>query len=113
MRDNRRPDEGSSDGELVDRAQQGDDTALGLFSYASLQLRRHWNVGALVDFVELPDGTGRDRAGAGVFAGYSLFEESTVLRALVRRDELPDGAEETGVQVQVVFGLGPHKPHEF
>lgn len=87
---------------------------LGAFGFFDYRLKRHWNVGALVDYVEPLEHEGESRLGLGGFVGYSVFEESTVIRMLVRHDDMPgDAGGETRVVAQILFGMGPHKPHQY
>lgn len=90
------------------------ETSVGTFHYLDYQLSRQWNAGALVDYAQHALDSGEDMLGLGLFAGYSLFEESTVIRLLVRHDDFSDDPDPRwSLQLQLVFGLGPHKPHVF
>jgi hypothetical protein len=92
----------------------GTRTPLGAFGSVNYQFWRNWNLGGLVDYVELPEDPALHLLGFGGFAGYSLYEETAVIRLLVRSDDLPgDLGKETIVKLQLLFGLGPHKPHTF
>lgn len=90
------------------------ESATAFFAAADLQFRRHWNVGALVDFAQSPEHADEDRTGVGVFLGYSLFEESTLIRFLARQDSYSTtDDDDLSFQLQLVSSLGPHKPHQF
>jgi hypothetical protein len=89
-------------------------TPLGAFGYFNYQFWRNWNIGALVDYVEVPENPSQALLGFGGFAGYSLYEETAVIRLLVRNDDLPGNlGSETLVKLQLLFGLGPHRAHTF
>jgi hypothetical protein len=48
-----------------------------------------------------------------VFAGYAVLEESTLLR-LAWEHYMPDGGNAVNtVSAQLLFSMGPHKPHQF
>ena len=99
--------------EVAGTAGVSTEDAIGIFAAADLQVRRHWNFGALIDHTQLAEDADSDRTGVGIFAGYSLFEETTLVRFLVRRDAASGQDEETTYQLQLVSSMGPHKPHQF
>jgi len=86
---------------------------MGFFVYADYVFGRHWNVGPLLDYAQDPFDPDLSQTGVGAFAGYSVFEETTVFRLLDRHDSYPDGESGISGTLQVLFGLGPHKPHQF
>lgn len=91
-----------------------DESYFGAFGATEFQFRRHWSVGALIDTVEHPEDDGERQVGYGGFATYNLFEESTLVRLLLRQDDLPEGEEDIfSVQLQLIFSMGPHKPHSY
>jgi len=90
------------------------ESATAFFAAFDWQFRRHWSVGALYDFAQEAEDAGQDRTGVGAFVGYSLFEESTLIRFLTRQDSYSASDEEDlSFQLQLVSSLGPHKPHQF
>jgi hypothetical protein len=126
---NRQPAEEHHDEEEIDtlsalRAQQssslqeeevsGDITSHGLFGYFDYQFRQRFNVGAQGSWaqaLENNDATGWE---LGMFAGFAPAEETTLLRALISYGE-PIGSDEAiwAGTLQLIFSLGPHKPHIF
>lgn len=86
---------------------------MGFFVYADYVFGRHWNVGPFVDYAQDPHQTDLSQTGVGGFLGYSVFEETTVFRLMVRHDSYPDGESGMSGILQVLFGLGPHRPHQF
>ena len=87
---------------------------VGFFAYADYQFNRRWNVGALADYVQTVEDTDESQFGLGGFAGFGMFEESALLRLLVRHDTMPfDREDEWNAQFQLIFSLGPHKPHQY
>lgn len=88
--------------------------ASGFFAFVDWRLAQRWNLGAIVEQSELAEQEGVKVRRAGVFAGFAVMEESTLVRLLVRRtdhDELRRAYNE--VILQLVFSLGPHKAHWF
>jgi hypothetical protein len=85
----------------------------GWYAIADWQFARRWNGGLKSDSaqgLEQDDLVRRTEA----FLNFRLMEESTLFRLLLRREDgdLLDEATATAV-VQLVFSLGPHRPHEF
>jgi hypothetical protein len=85
----------------------------GFFAYTTYQFWRNWYLGGFADFTQSKFDVDHERLGYGGYAGYSLYEETAVLRLLVRRDEFTDDPHETSVILQILFGMGPHRPHRF
>jgi hypothetical protein len=85
----------------------------GWYAIADWQFAKRWNGGLKLDRaqgLEQDDVVRRAEA----FLNFRLMEESTIFRLLVRQEDgdLLDEAETTGA-VQLVFSLGPHRPHQF
>jgi hypothetical protein len=89
-------------------------TTSGLFASLDIQFHRQYNVGALMDFCRDPVPGFVRQTGIGVFAGFSLVEETYRLGLLLRQDQGPALARPyQTVIVQLLWSLGPHKPHQF
>ncbi|GAB4319630.1 MAG: hypothetical protein Kow0074_09340 [Candidatus Zixiibacteriota bacterium] len=89
-------------------------TSHGLFGYFDYQFRERYNVGALGDWTQHADDSDHDRWRLGGFAGFAPVGETTLLRLLV--DYTRDDAVVEGfwtATLQLVFSLGPHRPHTF
>lgn len=72
-----------------------------------------WNLGVLGEqyqATETPDDW--DRA-ARVFGGFSLMEETTLFRLVYERTFPHAGQGVSTVGAQMLFSMGPHKPHTF
>lgn len=81
--------------------------ARGGYIWANVRIRKVWNGGVIVETTQIP---GRDSLRSlGLFAGFSPVEETTLFRLLIRRstNRSPE------VITQVLWTLGPHKPHQF
>jgi len=85
----------------------------GFYAFADYRFRTRFNAGALYERWEgEEDPENADRA-FRLYAGYAVLEESTVLRLAYER-HLPAGGEAVNsVAVQLLFSMGPHKPHRF
>ncbi len=89
-------------------------TAAGLFSSLDVQFRRQFDAGAFLDYSQTPALERTSQTGFGVFAGFSLVEETYRLGLLLRRDQGSALARPyQTVIVQLLWSLGPHKPHQF
>jgi len=89
-------------------------TAWGAFSAAEFQFRRKYDIGLYYDWTQ--DAFVQD-AGTKAYGGYFGFMpvEDTARFSLVYRLEESDFYEGTGhsLTFQVLWSLGPHKPHPF
>lgn len=83
---------------------------LGSYFFLNYQFNRVWNLGFILDAIQhheedlefLP----------GVFCGFSPVEESSVLRLAVKQ-RLHHEEVEPVFTLQLIWSLGPHKPHQF
>ena len=83
---------------------------MGLYAYADYQFNRKWNIGIMLDGVKHHD---EDlELTPAVFFGFSPVEESVVLRVLMK-NEKHEYLSEPLVATQLIWSLGPHKPHKF
>ena len=48
-----------------------------------------------------------------VFGGFAVMEESTLLRLMYERFLPQDQDAINTVTLQLLFSMGPHKPHQF
>ena len=123
-------------------------STIGGFAFADLRFHKRYNIGALIDFAPgIFDGgehdynpiEDQDNTEAGIFddlnrttsftlfTGFSLMEETTVIRLFgrltsfddkrssqrVSTEFIPEKEDEYTVGLQLLWSLGPHKPHEF
>jgi hypothetical protein len=85
----------------------------GGYAFADYNLSKRYNVGASFERYQRPEeGTPWNQA-FGIFAGYGILEESTLIRADWRRDDPEDGEAVNAVTLRVVYSMGPHKAHQF
>jgi hypothetical protein len=88
--------------------------SFGAFSSIDYQFKRRFNVGALVDYSQTPEADSIYQIGYGLFAGFSLAEETYRISLLLRQDDGKGWRKPyQTVIVQLLWSLGPHKPHTF
>jgi hypothetical protein len=88
-------------------------TTTGFFSYLTYQFKQRWNVGVLGEWTQSPESKDDEYWGFGVFAGFAPMEETSVLRLLLKREKQPGFDPYNKILAQLLFSLGPHKPHKF
>jgi hypothetical protein len=87
--------------------------SFGAFASLDYQFRKRFDVGAFYDFTQLPGSSDQNRSGYGFFAGFNLAEETTRFGLLVRRDQGTEMENYNSAVLQILWALGPHKPHQF
>jgi hypothetical protein len=91
-----------------------DITSLGAFSAIDYQFKRRFNIGAFVDYSQTPEADSVYQMGYGVFAGFSLAEETYRISLLLRQDDGKDWEKPYQTVIfQLLWSLGPHKPHTY
>ncbi len=85
--------------------------AFGSFDY---QFLRRYDAGAFVDYAQSPVDKNNHLTAFGVFGGFALAEETYRVGILLRQDQgsALKKAYQTA-EVQLLWSLGPHKPHQF
>jgi len=89
-------------------------TPAGAFAAVDYQFMRQFDVGGLIDYSGDPSQENGHQLGLGLFGGFSLVEETYRLGVLLRQDQ--GNALVKPYQtfmVQLLWSLGPHKPHQF
>ncbi|MBI5868098.1 MAG: hypothetical protein HZB43_07420 [candidate division Zixibacteria bacterium] len=89
-------------------------SAKGGFAFVDYQFHQRYNTGALVDWTEEPQDSHATRWRMGGFVGFAPVEETSLLRFLIaytRDRQQPRGF--WSATTQLIFSLGPHKPHPF
>lgn len=85
----------------------------GFYACVNLKLTPRVNCGLIYDqYQSFADTSLTDRAAKG-FVGYSLMEETTVFRLACEKYYPDGGSVVTTYQLQLLFMMGPHKPHQF
>jgi len=88
-------------------------TTGGFFSYLNLQFWQRWNLGVEGEWTQSPENKDEKYWSLALFGGFSPMEETSVVRLLLRRQQRPQETAFNAAVAQLVFSLGPHKPHEF
>jgi len=88
--------------------------SMGLFGAVDYQFKRRFNIGALIDYSQAPDNDEMYQMGYGLFCGFSLAEETFRTNLLIRQDDGKDWDKPyQSIILQLLWSLGPHKPHQF
>lgn len=97
-----------------DLSVEKDVSSYGGFAAFDYQFHRQFDVGAFIDYSQSPIDENDHLTGYGVFAGFALVEETYRIGVLLRQDE-GIGLSEAyqTIQIQLLWSLGPHKPHQF
>lgn len=83
---------------------------LGTYSYFEYRFNQRWNLGLLLDVVKHHEEDAE--ISPSVFLVFSPVAESLVLR-LVLTDRVEGNEHNPLLQSQLIWSLGPHKPHTF
>ncbi len=81
------------------------------YTWINIQFSRIWNVGLIADYSS--NFKEARYSSIGLFAGFSPVEESSVFRLRVHQNWHGDEDPEWSVTGQIIWSLGPHKPHQF
>jgi hypothetical protein len=85
----------------------------GFYAFANLEFWQRYNAGIIYDqFQPRENQNATDRAVKG-FLGYSLLEETTLLRLSYEQFIPEDAPLVHTAMFQVLFMMGPHKAHQF
>jgi hypothetical protein len=88
--------------------------AAGFFASLDFQFHKRYDAGAFVDYCRDPVPDFGRQTGIGVFAGFSLVEETYRVGLLLRQDQGPALPRPyQTIIIQLLWSLGPHKPHQF
>ena len=89
------------------------DKRYGFYAYANTQYHTRYNAGILYEHYQSPaDKTVLARA-LKPFIGFSVLEESTLLRLSYEYFVAGASKKNTTVELQFLFSMGPHKAHQF
>jgi hypothetical protein len=92
----------------------GNTTASGAFAAIDYQFQKRYNAGFLLDYSQTPTDNKVYQTGFGFFAGFSVAEETYRIQLLIRHDQGTALAKSfQTIEVQLLWSLGPHKPHQF
>lgn len=85
----------------------------GFYMFADYTMKKRYNFGAKYERYQRPESTKPWDQSAGIFAGLALMEETTIFRLNWDHYIPSDGDPVNTYTLQVVFSMGPHKPHQF
>jgi hypothetical protein len=89
-------------------------TPSGAFAAIDYQFKRQYNAGGFIDYCRDPSGENGHQLGFGLFGGFSLVEETYRIGVILRQDQGSAlGRPYQTIMVQLLWSLGPHKPHQF
>ncbi len=97
-------------------------TSHGGYGYLDYRFRRRYNIGAIFELVAQKELSGSSGAyvessstlwRSGVFLGFSPVEETSVVRIAGHFTQPENQKGFWEITTQLVFSLGPHKPHNF
>ena len=87
------------------------DKATVAYGWLNMQLNKVWNGGFIVDYSNNLDEA--EYKSFGLFAGFSPVEESSVFRIRLHQEYYGDKKPAFSIVGQIIWSLGPHKPHRF
>ena len=86
---------------------------LGAYTFVDYQFRQRYNVGAKFDCYEPLGDKYNTVTQFQAFVGFAPVEETTLLRLTGYYRKPAEGDGVYGAVVQLIFSLGPHRPHYF
>lgn len=89
-------------------------SSTGAFASFDYQFHRRFDAGAFVDYAQSPIDKNDHLSAYGIFGGFALAEETYRVGLLLRQDQgtALSKAYQT-FEIQLLWSLGPHKPHQF
>ena len=105
-----------------DHHEADDLTSYGGYGYVDYRFRQRYNAGGIVEFVrtehahEVLGETEIEQIDiwrAGLFVGFAPVEETSLIRLAGHWTEPDQNESFWEVNLQLVFSLGPHQPHNF
>ncbi|HUI91164.1 MAG TPA: hypothetical protein VLX68_02850 [Chitinivibrionales bacterium] len=85
----------------------------GFYAYVNALYRTQFNAGLLAEQYQDPLRSGTTDRALKPFAGFSVLEESTLVRLSYEYFIGGANARNNTVEVQLLFSMGPHKAHQF
>lgn len=85
----------------------------GFYAVADYRYHVHVNFGGMYDQYERAGDPGKTDRSVRAFAGYTMLEESALLRVAYGYSMPEDGVAAGTFSAQFLFTMGPHKAHQF
>jgi len=95
----------------VDNETDSEHSPFSAYTWLSYQFNKKWNCGFIADFIA--EFEGKRFFAPGLFFGFSPVEESSVFRMKIQQINHVGESEQFIVIGQLIWALGPHKPHRF
>ena len=91
----------------------------GWYAFADYNFALRWNLGASFERFQQDDANKDWNASVGLFAGFAVMEETTLLRLDWRRVQPATSPGEEShdavntLTLRIIYSMGPHKAHQF
>jgi hypothetical protein len=85
----------------------------GFYAFADYRYQGRYNGGLLAEQWQREGAASRTDRSLKIFGGYAVLEESTLLRLAVEHFMPEGGPAVNTFSAQLLFSMGPHKPHQF
>ncbi len=89
------------------------ETFFGGYGVIDYQFKQRFNVGAKFDYLQPLEDKGNTTTQAQLFVGFAPVEETSLIRLTGYYRDSDEGEGVFGGMVQLIFSLGPHRPHYF
>ncbi len=86
---------------------------VGGYLFADYTIKKRYDFGARIERYQELDAEKKWNQSVGVFAGLALMEETTMFRINWDHFTPYEGENVNTYTLQLVFSMGPHKPHQF
>ena len=89
-------------------------SSTGAFASLDYQFHRRFDTGAFIDYAQSPIDKNDHLSAFGIFGGFALAEETYRVGLLLRQDQGTALSKSFQTfEIQLLWSLGPHKPHQF
>lgn len=97
-----------------EKPSSGSTDALGVFASAGWKWRRRYDAGLFFDYSQQPMEPDQDARAFGLYFGFMPVEETSRFSIIWRREtaDFHRGIR-SSLTLQILWSLGPHKPHSF
>jgi hypothetical protein len=85
----------------------------GYYAFFDYRFATRWNGGAIFDTYQPAENKDLTNKAIKFFLGYSLMEETTLLRLAYEKFYPGGNTTVNTVEFQILFSMGPHKAHQF
>jgi hypothetical protein len=89
------------------------DNRYGFYFYSNMQMNPRYNAGVLYEQYLDPIAKKEINRSVKPFIGFSVLEESTIIRLSYERFMTKYSKDVNTIEMQFLFSMGPHKAHKF